>query len=109
MSDGLSERVPASDRLYVIKTNAGDEYLEKIETSYRMKGGVPIIGGKADGQFCPMRLPRMKVNDETYMGCTFRDEQGEHYFYQLAGMAPADVLKIFRERQKVAKGISGKA
>lgn len=59
---------------------------------------VPIIGGKADKQVCPAKLPRMELDGEVYMGCTYRDDKGEHYFYMLAGMVPAEALKVYKER-----------
>lgn len=58
----------------------------------------PIIGGAADGDKCPMRIPRMTVKGETYMLVSYRDKEGEHFFYQLAGAVPAEVVKTWKVR-----------
>lgn len=61
--------------------------------------GTPIIGGKADGQQCPAKLPRINLDGEVYMLVVYRDEKGgQHPFYQLAGLVPAEVVRIWKER-----------
>lgn len=60
--------------------------------------GTPIIGGKADGDTTPMRLVRATFMGDMYMLCSFRDKEGEHFFYQSAGATPAETIKIYNER-----------
>lgn len=70
-----------------------------------MKLGTMLVGGKCDGQTYPMRIPRMEAEGETYMLVSFRDKDGEHFFYQLAGMAPAEAHKTWMNRHRVGKGL----
>lgn len=62
--------------------------------------GTPVIRGKSDGHTFLVHTPRIELDGESYMLVSFRDETGEHFFYQLAGMKPAEVQKIYRERFK---------
>lgn len=68
-----------------------------------MKLGTMIIGGKSDGDRTPVRVPRMELDGEVYMLVSFREGGKEYYFYQLAGMVPADVVKKFKVRAGLAK------
>lgn len=45
----------------------------------------------------------MALDGEVYMLVSFREDGKEHYFYQLAGMVPADVVKKFKVRVGLAK------
>lgn len=68
-----------------------------------MTGGTMIIGGKADGDRVPARVPRMEIDGEIYMLVSFREGGKEYYFYQLSGMVPAEVVKKFKVWAGLAK------
>jgi hypothetical protein len=54
-----------------------------------MKIGVPIIGGKPDG--------------ETYISLTFKEGNEQRMLYMVAGMSPAGAIGILRGREKDGK------
>ena len=66
--------------------------------------GTPIIGGKADGQECPLKAVEITFDGDRYILMTFKESKEDgwrtHFFYMLCGMVPAEAVKIFRERNK---------
>lgn len=62
-----------------------------------------IIGGKADGQFSPMKVLQMELDGETYLLIGFKDGSTKGNFYMPAGGIPAEAYKTYRDRQKLAK------
>lgn len=74
-----------------------------------MKLGTMIIGGSADGQYCPAKLVQMTVGKgdqaEKYLLMKFKEGAPpiEHHFYMLAGFVPAEAMKTFKVRAGLAK------
>lgn len=66
---------------------------------------IAIVGGKADGHQSPMKLLQMELEGEKYILLQFADGKIKGYFYMLAGAVPAEAYKIWKDRQKVEKGI----
>lgn len=63
---------------------------------------IPFIGGKWDGQTSPAKV--MAVTGEpgdAYILMEVKDKGAKPaFFYMLAGMTPAEAVKIYRERTK---------
>jgi hypothetical protein len=65
---------------------------------------IPIIGGKLDGQMSATGtgVLTLREKDEDYLLISYKTGEKEptkHYFYMLAGMVPAEALKIDKERR----------
>jgi hypothetical protein len=69
-----------------------------------MKIGVPIIGGKLDGQRYPLKSNvSFKADGETYISLTFKEGNEQRMLYMVAGMSPAGAIGILRGREKDGK------
>jgi hypothetical protein len=59
-----------------------------------------FIGGKQDGKETPHRDHQLSIGSEAYILLEIKEKPRSSFIYMLAGMAPAEAIKIFRERAK---------